>query len=372
MSHHRHNYFVEQLLAWYRGNKRDLPWRKDHNAYRVWVSEIMLQQTKVDTVIPYFENFMSKFPTVSTLAEAPEEQVLKAWEGLGYYSRARNLHAAVKEVEATYGGVVPQEKEEILKLKGVGPYTAGAVLSIAYNKPEPAVDGNVMRVLSRYEKIEEDIAKVSTRKMMEKWIVNVIPHDSSGDFNQALMELGALVCTPKSPKCDTCPVFKHCIARKEGLQTLLPIKKKAKPPRPERRIVALIRGTGAHKDQVLIAKRPAEGLLANMWEFPHWEVKKTADQTSHHQDMVKLRKHIKQELGIEVQPLGWAMNVTHMFSHIHWDMDVYECTLHENDSVLDDRYHWYDPSKIEAYTFPNVFLKIGNTLLSKNESGEPE
>ncbi|MEI7025842.1 A/G-specific adenine glycosylase [Paenibacillus sp. y28] len=262
-------YFSVELLKWYQVHKRDLPWRRSRNPYHIWISEVMLQQTRVETVIPYFHRFVTKFPTVEALADAPEEEVLKAWEGLGYYSRARNLQAAVREVKEQYGGKVPSTKEEISGLKGVGPYTAGAVLSIAYNKPEPAVDGNVMRVLSRYFLIEDDIVKATTRVRFEKLAQALIPEASASDFNQALMELGAMVCTPKSPYCLTCPVMLHCRARTEGMQDKLPVKTKAKPPRPEPRAVAWIEGDGAQAGMVLIRQRPAEGLLARMWELPH-------------------------------------------------------------------------------------------------------
>ena len=265
-------YFSEELLSWYRKHRRDLPWRRSRNPYHIWISEVMLQQTRVETVIPYFHRFIERFPTMEALAEAPEEDVLKLWEGLGYYSRARNLQGAVREVQERYGGTVPDTLKEISTLKGVGPYTAGAVLSIAYNKPEPAVDGNVMRVLSRYFLIEEDIMKVSTRGIMEKLAKELIPEGAAGDFNQGLMELGAMVCTPRSPHCLTCPVMEHCAAREAGMEEELPVKKKAKPPRPEYRIAALIEGTGPNQGKVLIRQRPQEGLLARMWELPHTEV----------------------------------------------------------------------------------------------------
>jgi A/G-specific adenine glycosylase len=224
--------FSRELLAWYRSGNRDLPWRRSRDPYFIWVSEIMLQQTRVDTVIPYFNRFVERFPTVRDLAEAPEEDVLKLWEGLGYYSRARNLQAAAREVTERYGGKIPDDKEAVSGLKGVGPYTAGAILSIAFNRPEPAVDGNVMRVLSRYFCIDEDIARPATRIRMEGLARELIPEGAAGDFNQALMELGALVCTPRSPHCLICPVMEHCAGRIAGREEELPVKSKAKPPKP--------------------------------------------------------------------------------------------------------------------------------------------
>lgn len=209
-------FFSTELLSWYERSKRDLPWRRHRDPYYIWVSEIMLQQTRVDTVIPYFQRFIERFPTIRDLAEAPEEEVLKCWEGLGYYSRARNLQAAAKQVMERHGGIVPDTKAEVSALKGVGPYTTGAILSIAFNRPEPAVDGNVMRVLSRYFLIEEDVAKAGTRTLMEELAAELIPEGRASDFNQALMELGALVCTPKSPQCLICPVMARCAGRLEG------------------------------------------------------------------------------------------------------------------------------------------------------------
>ncbi|QHW30975.1 A/G-specific adenine glycosylase [Paenibacillus rhizovicinus] len=263
------SYFSRELLHWYLANKRDLPWRMNRDPYRVWVSEIMLQQTRVDTVIPYYERFMEKFPSAAALANAPEPDVLKCWEGLGYYSRARNLQAGAREVLTRHGGIVPDDKEAVSALRGVGPYTTGAIMSIAFNRPEPAVDGNVMRVLSRYFCLEEDIAKPATRVNIEKLAASLIPEGSAGDFNQALMELGALVCTPKSPGCLTCPVMMHCEGRMAGKEHVLPIKTKAKPPRRETRIAALITGSAELAGKLLVRQRPESGLLAQMWELPH-------------------------------------------------------------------------------------------------------
>ena len=247
-------FFAAELLNWYDANKRDLPWRRDRDPYRIWVSEVMLQQTRVDTVIPYYERFMERFPTVRHLAEAPEEEVLKCWEGLGYYSRARNLQAGARQVVELYGGVVPDDKAAISSLKGIGPYTAGAILSIAYNKPEPAVDGNVMRVMSRYFLLEDDIAKPSARTKIERLAASIIPEGRAGDFNQAVMELGALVCTPKSPGCLLCPVLAQCAGRAAGRERELPVKSKAKPPRPELAACRPRQGAGRARGQ---GARPA-------------------------------------------------------------------------------------------------------------------
>lgn len=352
--------FSLPLLEWYRSVRRDLPWRRSRDPYCIWISEIMLQQTRVETVIPYYNRFMELFPTVDKLAWAPEEQVLKAWEGLGYYSRARNLQAAAREIVELHGGIVPDTPEGIRGLKGIGPYTAGAVLSIAYNKPEPAVDGNVMRVLSRYWELEEDIAKPSTRIGIEKLARALIPEGTAGDFNQALMELGATICTPKAAHCLPCPVMEHCAARLAGRVEELPVKAKAKPPRPERRAVALVEGAGELAGRILIRQRPGDGLLARLWELPHVQLEDFAatDAAAGEQpptkaggkgrrrqagaaalaggtpalpaaalgkDMASLAEGLAAVDGVAVAVTDWLMDAEHIFSHIRWDMSVYRC-----------------------------------------------
>lgn len=367
-------YFGKELLQWYLANKRDLPWRMNRDPYRVWVSEIMLQQTRVDTVIPYYERFMAKFPTAAALAEAPESEVLKCWEGLGYYSRARNLQAGAREVVARHGGAVPDDRDAVAALRGVGPYTTGAIMSIAFNRPEPAVDGNVMRVLSRYFCLENDIAKPSTRIGIEKLAVSLIPEGAAGDFNQALMELGALVCTPKSPGCLTCPVMRHCEGRMAGKEHELPVKSKAKAPRRETRIAALVAGSGANAGKLLVRRRPDSGLLAQMWELPHVLAPETPgapapakrrgrgkaaqaagaeaggrgeiaagleqpallavgapaplpagggepDRRAAMADY--LSRALSAEDGLLVRPVAWWGETDHVFSHIVWDMQVF-------------------------------------------------
>lgn len=404
-------FFSHYLLEWYQGQKRDLPWRRHRNPYYIWVSEIMLQQTRVDTVIPYFNRFIERFPTVESLADAPEEDVLKCWEGLGYYSRARNLQHAAKQVKELYGGQVPNDREAVFGLKGVGPYTAGAILSIAFNRPEPAVDGNVMRVLSRYFLIEDDIAKGPTRVKMERLAAELIPEGEASSFNQALMELGALVCTPKSPSCLTCPVMEHCAARLAGCETSLPVKTKVKPPRPEVRLAALIEGRGAHAGQVLIRQRPQTGLLARMWELPHWPAPPAEGGAKgaplpDAAALDRLRRSLR-EAGISARPEEHWMAAEHIFSHIVWTLQVYRCreedalplpmtaegravytaasmddglfpeavsgmpverfedgTSHPEDSGA---VRWISREDMANYAFPNVFLKLLNLYFDEQE-----
>lgn len=366
-------FFSTELLHWYMQNKRDLPWRRHRDPYYIWVSEIMLQQTRVDTVIPYFQRFIERFPTIQDLAEAPEEDVLKLWEGLGYYSRARNLQAAARQVMEQHGGEVPNQKDAVFNLKGVGPYTAGAILSIAFNQPQPAVDGNVMRVLSRYFLIEDDIMKGSTRVKMESLAEELIPEGRASDFNQALMELGALVCTPKSPHCLTCPVMEMCTGRIEGREDTLPVKKKAKPPRPEQRIAALVVGTGVNEGKVLVRQRPATGLLAKMWELPHMQASAPGELAHLVPDepaMDLIAGHLLEE-GYHVKPDSFWRMAEHTFSHIHWNLQVYHCTEAEaalTSSMVAEQveaykeeghlYRWIEPKDMDIMAFPNVFLKL--------------
>ncbi|OUM96336.1 MAG: A/G-specific adenine glycosylase [Paenibacillaceae bacterium ZCTH02-B3] len=309
--------FSRKLLEWYLANRRDLPWRRTRDPYHIWVSEIMLQQTRVDTVIPYFNRFVERFPTVRDLAEAPEAEVLKLWEGLGYYSRARNLQAAARQVMERHGGRLPAEREALARLKGIGPYTVGAILSIAFNVPEPAVDGNVMRVLSRFFGLEDDVARPATRVRMEALARELIPEGHAGDFNQGLMELGALVCTPRAPQCAVCPVAAECEARRSGRQESLPVKAKAKAPRPEYRLAVLVEGAGPLAGRVLVRQRPAEGLLARLWELPHVEVPDPEVWESPEAAPAWLAGALEAE-GLRIKPKRFAGEAEHTFSHLRW------------------------------------------------------
>jgi A/G-specific adenine glycosylase len=352
-------YFSTELLKWYQKERRDLPWRRSRNPYHIWVSEIMLQQTRVDTVIPYFNRFVDRFPSLERLAEAPEEEVLKLWEGLGYYSRARNLQSAVREVVEHYGGQVPSNKKEVSGLKGVGPYTAGAILSIAYNQPEPAVDGNVMRVLSRYYCLEDDIARPSTRMTMEGLAQALIPEGGAADFNQALMELGAMVCTPKSPSCPECPVMKLCKGRLEGREHELPVKTKAKKARPVYRFAALVEGTGRNAGKVLIRQRPDTGLLASMWELPHVEV---ADEVAW--NMLSIGKEeLEKALAADGVRITGTEHIIgeaqHIFTHLIWNIRVLASFTFEEERLVESSgYRWAGPGEFENYAWPNVFRKL--------------
>ena len=346
--------FQDDLIQWFEAEKRDLPWREDQDPYKVWVSEIMLQQTRVDTVIPYFNRFIESFPTLHHLAEAGEEEILKACEGLGYYSRVRNLQSAVREVKASYNGVVPNSPEEIISLKGVGPYTAGAILSIAYGIPEPAVDGNVMRVLSRILLIKEDIAKPKTRKIFEDAVRALISHENPSSFNQALMELGALICTPTSPSCMLCPVNEHCVAFAEGVQKELPVKIKVTKVKKVKLISAIIKN---NKGEILVQKRPDQGLLAGLWEFPSFSFddKKTATK-----DMYEDAFAITFNSRVQLQASRFA-EIPHVFSHLKWSIDAYEGMIFDeiSEEILNSqRLRWVSEKEMKQLAFPVPYQKM--------------
>jgi len=338
--------FQRDLLAWYAESKRDLPWRKERDPYKIWVSEIMLQQTKVDTVIPYFNRFIEKYPTVYELAAADQQDVLKSWEGLGYYSRARNLQNAVREVVAEYDGKVPDNAEDLGKLKGVGPYTKGAILSIAYNQPVPAVDGNVMRVFSRVLKIEEDIAKTSTKKLFEKVVNEVISQEDPSSFNQAIMDLGATICTPKSPACMFCPVMEHCRAYAEGIEEDLPVKTKAKKQKSISYAVLLIKNTN---HDYIIEKRSENGLLANLWQFLMVPIEEIG--------MEHLENWVFSEYGIRIKLVEKKGNLKHVFSHLIWRLEIFEASTEEIE-IEDDRLFLVHKEDIQSYPFPVSHQKM--------------
>jgi A/G-specific adenine glycosylase len=345
--------FQEELISWFTLEMRDLPWRKDRDPYKVWVSEIMLQQTRVDTVIPYFNRFVDQFPTLTDLAVADEEKVLKAWEGLGYYSRVRNLQSAVQEVKEKYQGEVPNTPEGIASLKGVGPYTAGAILSIAYGIPEPAVDGNVMRVLSRILSIWEDIAKPATRKIHEAAVRRLISHINPSYFNQALMELGALICTPTSPSCLLCPVRDYCNAFAEGVQTELPIKSKKTKQRDVQLVAAIVTD---EEGKFLIHKRSSDGLLANMWEFPNLEIN-LPFQT----DKEQLVEFFDQTFDVKIKSGEMIGQIEHVFTHLKWNIRVYRGTI-LSEVCEDKNLKLVTLEEMEQYPFPVSHQKMRQLL----------
>lgn len=337
--------FSQNLVRWFKDNKRDLPWRRTNNPYYIWISEIMLQQTQVDTVIPYFNAFINQFPEPEILAQADESQVLKAWEGLGYYSRARNLHQGVKEVVESYGGHVPDNKKDIRSIKGIGPYTAGAILSIAFNQPEPAVDGNVMRVMSRVLLIDDDTSKQQTKQTFERILSDIIPEHEASAFNQGLMELGALICKPKQPLCEHCPVREQCLAFDEGVQTEYPVKKKKAKQRHEYYGVLFVQNdTG----DVLIRQRPDQGLLAGLWEFPMVAFNHPNESIS---DVLE-----KQDVLLSLENTG--IQFTHTFTHIKWHMDIYKARTFDRELQESFGGYWVNQEDLDQYPFPVSHQKV--------------
>lgn len=334
---------VKPLVEWYRGHKRDLPWRKHMDAYRVWISEIMLQQTRVEAVKPYYARFLSELPDVKALAEVPEDRLLKLWEGLGYYNRARNLKQAACQIMEEYGGKFPETYEEIRSLKGIGNYTAGAVSSFVYNIPKPAVDGNVLRVVSRVLADGDDIAKASTRTKIERMIEEVIPRDAAGDFNQSLIELGAIVCLPNGePKCEQCPVNSLCMAYCEGRQMDYPVKKRSAARRIEKRTVLIF----FDGNEVAIRKRPGRGLLAGMYEFPNEEGYMNRRQ------VIEYAK----EKGLAPVRIRKLPDAKHIFSHVEWHMKGYEILVDELEKKMNGEVIFAGCGELEEkYPMPSAF-----------------
>ena len=306
----------ELLVEWYRERKRDLPWRHHVNAYRVWVSEIMLQQTRVEAVKSYYTRFLEELPDIKALAEVPEDRLLKLWEGLGYYNRARNLKAAAQQVMEEYNGVFPDTFEEIKKLKGIGSYTAGAISSFVYHQQKPAVDGNVFRVVTRILEDSDDIMKASTRTKIERMLEQVIPAEAPGDFNQGLIELGAIVCLPNGePRCESCPIRGFCLAYQDECQMDYPVKKKAKERRIEKRTILRF----CDNEEIAIRKRPGKGLLAGLYEFPNVEGHLTQ------KEVIEYAK----ESGLTPVRVKKLPKAKHIFSHVEWHMTGYEILVDE-------------------------------------------
>ena len=341
---------IEPLLGWYEKNHRDLPWRAHRDPYHIWVSEIMLQQTRVEAVKPFFERFTSTLPTVKDLAEYPQEKLLKLWEGLGYYNRVKNMQKAAVILCEQYGGVLPADYEALKSLPGIGNYTAGAIASIAYEIPVPAVDGNVLRVLARIRMDDGDIMKQSVRSRVEKDLLAIMPKGRSGAFNQALMELGAIVCVPNgAPLCEKCPVKEECLARKTGTIEAYPVKEKKTRRRIEERTVLLILD-GRH---VAVRKRPEQGLLAGLYEFPNTEGRLTEDQVLSFVEERGL-------MPLQILPLPDAK---HIFSHVEWHMTGYVVKIAEPETAFDRELIFVETQEAqEHYPMPAAFAAYASYM----------
>jgi A/G-specific adenine glycosylase len=351
--------FASDLLDWYDKNAAALPWRARHpNPYHVWLSEIMLQQTQVETVKPYFERFLEAFPTVHALAAAPLDDVLKRWEGLGYYSRARNLHKTAITVAGELGGIFPQTVDELLKLPGIGRYTAGAVASIAYGIPAPVLDGNVIRVFSRLIDLEADVTQPKTQAQLWSLAEDWLPEVRAGDYNQALMELGRTVCKPRSPLCEACPIQEFCAAYANGTQQERPVRQK-KSATPHYDVAA-----GIIRDEtgrILIAQRPLEGLLGGLWEFPGG--KKEADETL--PDCLK--RELREELGIEVEVKAFFVSVRHGFTHFKITLHAFECRYigGEPQKLGVHDWAWVTEADFDRYSFGKADREVIAAIRSR-------
>ncbi len=342
------DFFTRPLVAWYKENERDFPWRSDPSPYRVWVSEIMLQQTRIEAALPYFERFMEALPTVRDLAEAEEDLLLKLWEGLGYYSRVRNLQKAARQVMTDFGGKLPDRYEDLLTLAGVGEYTAGAIASIAFSKPVAAVDGNVLRVMARVLDEEGDVMKPSVRKKLSAVVSELVPDDEPSAFNQGIMELGETICLPNTmPHCDKCPVRSCCAVGGTERAAQLPTRALPKAKKTEKHTVLTI-VTNEDTPCVLLHRRPPKGLLGGMWELPNVPTGEC--------DL----KQLFWDWGARLLSQKAAPKGKHVFSHIEWLLNGFVC-ITEPFSPPDDCV-WVDKESLPHYALPTAFRLYAKAL----------
>jgi A/G-specific adenine glycosylase len=346
--------FAPLLLTWYKNNARSLPWRGLSDPYAIWISEIMLLQTRVETVIPYFLNWMQRFPDIHTLAQADEDEVLKQWEGLGYYSRARSLHKTAGIVVEKYGGNLPDQAGSLIQLPGIGPYAAAAIASIAFGRDEAVLDGNVKRVLARVFNYIKPVNTPNAEKELRAMASSLLPSNQAGDFNQAVMDLGATICTPRSPKCSICPIHTICAAAELNLQSKLPVKEQ-KPPIPSLEVTAAI----LRKDGlVLIARRPSIGLLGGMWEFPGGKVE---NGESHAQ---ALTREIEEELGSRIVVNELLGVYKHAYTHFRVTLYAYHSALIENEPrpIQASDIRWVKISELDNFPMGKIDRMISRDL----------
>jgi len=345
---------IRALLNWYEKNKRELPWRQTRDPYKIWLSEVMLQQTQVKTVIPYYRRWLEKLPAIQDLAAASEHKVLKLWEGLGYYNRCHNFQKAARLVCEEHNGKVPHQPDLFLKLPGVGPYILSAVMSIAFERALPVVDGNVLRVVTRYIESWDDISKSATRKKIYRMLLNLIPEHNPGDFNQAVMELGALVCTPKNPTCPSCPLKKTCQAKQKESVGSLPVRTiKNKIPLHRVALAVVLKN-----NKFLIQKRPTTGHLAGMWEFPGGKIKpgETAEQA--------VNRECLEELDVSVKIIQKLKKVKHAYTHFKIELNIFICR-HPSSTVRARQgqpIRWIGLDEMNQYPFPAANYKFFKEL----------
>lgn len=354
-------HFRRDLLAWFEGAARDLPWRRTDDPYRIWVSEVMLQQTRVDQAQPYYERFTEAFPTAEALAAAPLDRVLRLWEGLGYYSRARHLHRAAGMIVAQFGGRFPDTYEEARQLPGVGAYTAAAVLSIAFGRPHAVLDGNVARVLARVFAVEEDVKAARTRKVLQALADRLLAPEQPGRFNEAVMELGATVCTPAAPRCTGCPLQPVCGAYAEGDPEAYPVSQK-RPPRPHYDIaVGLVFN---ERGELLIQRRPEEGLLGGLWEFPGG--KQEPEETLE----AACRRELREELGVEAEVEAPFHRLAHAYTHFKITLHAFRCRIRSGrpTSQTGLPLRWVPVGELDRYAFPRANRRLIERLKERQQN----
>jgi A/G-specific adenine glycosylase len=348
--------FSTRLLDWYAQYARVLPWRVNTDPYAIWISEVMLQQTRVETVMPYFERWMNCFPTIASLAAASLQEVLSVWEGLGYYGRARNLHKAAQIIMQEYSGMLPGEVRKLRKLPGVGRYTAGAIASIAFGHNEPTLDGNIRRVLARYFNVNLDARSSAGEKQLWKLAAQHLPMGHAGEYNQALMDLGAGYCSPRTPDCDQCPLKDDCQAKLLGIQEQLPVLL-PKPAIPHHTVTAAV----IHRNgKVLIARRPARGLLGGMWEFPGGKQQDEEDLPA------CLRREISEELGVQIE-VGSQLGVyKHAYTHFRVTLYAFWCIILQGEPhpIQVDEIRWVSLAELIKYPMGKIDRQISKTLVS--------
>ncbi|MCP4366533.1 MAG: A/G-specific adenine glycosylase [Deltaproteobacteria bacterium] len=345
---------TRSLLNWYGKNKRDLPWRKTGDPYKIWLSEVMLQQTQVKTVIPYYQRWLERLPFIQDLAAASEHKVLKLWEGLGYYNRCHNFQKAAQLVCRQYNGKVPDHPDLFLKLPGVGPYILSAVMSIAFKRVLPVVDGNVLRVVTRYIELWDDISKSGTKNKVYQMLLDLIPENNPGNFNQAVMELGALVCTPKNPTCSSCPLKKTCQAKEKESIESLPVRIRNKKIPLYKVALAVI----LKNNKFLIQKRPTTGHLAGMWEFPGGKIK--TDESAE----LAVTRECREELDVSVKIIQKLKTVKHAYTHFKIELNIFICQLSSStiQAQQSQPIRWIDLDEMSQYPFPAANYKFFKEL----------
>jgi A/G-specific adenine glycosylase len=364
MNEKRYPEFQEQLLRWFDAHQRDLPWRRDYSPYAVWISEIMLQQTQVKTVLPFFERWMERFPDLSRVALASHEEILKCWEGLGYYSRAKNIHKTAHIIVREHGGEFPREHRTLLKLPGIGHYTAGAIMSLAFGEDYAAVDGNVERVLARIFNVAAPVNEAANRGFFRKTAQDLIPAGEGRRFNQALMELGALVCAPANPRCPACPVVGLCESNRLGIVDQRPVRSKRNPSVPVEAAVGAI----IHEGRILIQKRPPTGLMADLWEFPGGKIRngETPEEA--------LVRELREELELEIRCLDKITVIRHSYTSFRVTLHAFFCAFQgpPRTPVLRaaSEARWVSPEQLDDYAFPAANRRL-ITLLKKSTEWTP-